>query len=488
MDAQRGIARRMVVGLPPDGPTPAWERDFSAYPPAGVILFRRDFRDLEDLRRLTSRLRELARPRRLFLATDEEGGWVSQLDGHLVVPPNATLLARGAAPGDIAEVHRVTALRLRSLGLDWVYAPVADVNVEPRNPVIGARAFGSDPAAVTAALGEALAGLRAGGIAACLKHFPGHGDTAVDSHLALPVCAADRATLEGRELAPFRAHLAAPSIMSAHVVYSAIDAKHPGTFSRAVVTGLLRDTLGYAGVCVTDALEMKGAAEGRAPAEAARLALEAGCDLLMFAFHSENVRRARLELADALVDGVIDRASFDAARPRLAHFDREHPEPTAEDYARPLEQLTPPGWQGKIEGIIARGLVEHGAAPAPRGPWFVSEPEFARGATLAALLAAEGLALTDDARAAAAHVVAVASRVPLAAERLAELRATARAKPTVLLGLQNDAFLDDVPEAALRLSAADCTEPTRRIVARRLAALAGRAAAGSVGQVPFENS
>src|SRR5207244_7648535 len=100
MDAQRGIARRMVIGLPPDGLSPAWERDFSAYPPAGVILFRRDFRDLEDLRRLTSRLRELARPRRIFVAMDEEGGFVSQLGGHLVVPPNAIVLGRGAEAGD----------------------------------------------------------------------------------------------------------------------------------------------------------------------------------------------------------------------------------------------------------------------------------------------------------------------------------------------------------------------------------------------------
>src|SRR5438128_2355 len=105
MDGQRGIARRMVIGLPEGGTTPAWERDFSAYPPAGVILFRRDFRDLEELRRLTSRLRELARPRRIFFGIDEEGGWVSQLDGHLVVPPNAALLARGAQGDDLFETH-----------------------------------------------------------------------------------------------------------------------------------------------------------------------------------------------------------------------------------------------------------------------------------------------------------------------------------------------------------------------------------------------
>src|SRR5262245_19176557 len=107
MDAQRGIARRMVIGLQREGLTPAWEKDFAAYPPAGVILLARDFTDLTGLRNLTDRLRELARPRRIFIAVDEEGGFVSQLAGHLVVPPNATMLARGAAPGDIEWACRV---------------------------------------------------------------------------------------------------------------------------------------------------------------------------------------------------------------------------------------------------------------------------------------------------------------------------------------------------------------------------------------------
>src|SRR5438093_1330128 len=226
MDAQRGIARRMVIGLPPDGLSPAWERDFAAYPPAGVILFGRDFRDLDDLRRLTSRLRELARPRRIFIATDEEGGFVSQLSPHLVVPPNAARLAR-------------------------------------------------------------------------------------------------------RELAPFRAHLEADSVMTAHVVYPALDPERPATFSRTIVHDLLRTRLGFEGVCITDALEMKGAAAGREPAEVARLALDAGCDLLLFAWYDETVRRARLDLAKSLVDGKLERASFDAARPRLERLDRERPEPHA---------------------------------------------------------------------------------------------------------------------------------------------------------------
>ncbi|HEV2104788.1 MAG TPA: glycoside hydrolase family 3 N-terminal domain-containing protein, partial [Candidatus Eisenbacteria bacterium] len=346
MDAQRGIARRMVVGLPEGGLTPAWEKDFAHYPPAGVIVFARDFAGLAELRALTTHLRALARPRRLFVAMDEEGGWVSQLAGHLVVPPNAATLARGAPVTELAWIAQVTARRLRALGFDWNFAPVADVASRAENPVIGPRAYGSAPPAASANVGAVLHGLRSGGVAACLKHFPGHGDTVLDSHLALPVCEADAATLETRELVPFLANLEAPSVMTAHVLYPALDREHPATFSRAILTGLLRDRLGYGGVTITDSLEMQGAAAGRTPAAAAIAALEAGCDLLLFAKWTEEVRRTRLELARALVEGRLERAAYDAGRPRLTAFAAAHREPVPDELAAPLPSLTPPDWEG----------------------------------------------------------------------------------------------------------------------------------------------
>lgn len=470
MDAQRGIARRMVIGLPKQGLSPAWERDFAAYPPAGVIVFARDFRDLDDLRRLTARLRELARPRRIFIAIDEEGGWVSQLAGHLVVPPNALLMARGAEPGDIARAARVTGERLRSLGLDWDFAPVADINLEPRNPVIGPRSFGADPAAVAAAVHEAVQGFHAANLACCLKHFPGHGDTVLDSHLTLPRSDAAGPALEAH-LAPFRANLDADSVMTAHVVYPALDHAQSATFSRAIAHGLLREQLGFRGLAITDALEMKGAADGHTPAENARRALEAGCDLLLFAFHDEEVRRTRLTLAKALVDGALDRASFDAARPRLAAFDAAHAEPSADELARPLASLTPPDWEPWLEGIIARGITVAGALPvdARDRPWCVREPQFIHGAPLAEMLRMAGVPIAEHDDAHAVRVEAIASRVPLVSSEIERLRALSRESPTILVGLQNDGFLDQVPEAAVRVSGADCTPLTRRIVARRLA-------------------
>jgi beta-glucosidase-like glycosyl hydrolase len=496
MDAQRVIARRMILGLPPEGLSPIWERDFAAYPPAGVIVFARDFTDLDALRRLTTRLRELARPRRVFIAMDEEGGHVSQLGAHLIVPPNAMLIARGAAPGDLEWLARVTGSRLRALGVDWVLAPVADIHSTPENPVIGARSLGTDAEQVAAAVAETLRGHRAAGIASCLKHFPGHGDTTTDSHVARPVSAGSAASLEARELLPFRANLDAGAIMTAHVSYPALDADRPATLSRVILHDLLRGVLGFTGITVTDALEMKGAGAGSA-ADTARQALAAGCDLLLFAFHDQEVRRVRLELAKDLTEGRMDRASFDAGRPRLAAFDLAHAEPEPRELESALDSLTPPDWGARIEAIIERGLMVRGELPAgaATGDWKLEQAGPRSMSAVDADLAARGIAVSvaedlplhselttagvplasGDAASATARVLVVRSRAPLAAGALDRLRADCRTLPTVLVGLQNDGFLEQVPEAAVRISAADATPLTRAVVARRIAQLRARA-------------
>ena len=468
----------MVIGIPPDGLSPAWEKDFAQFPPAGVILFARDFRDLEDARRLIARLRELARPRRLFVSLDEEGGWVSQLAGHLTVPPNAATLARAADAETLSWIAGVTARRLHAIGFDWDFAPVADVHSQPDNPVIGPRAWGTTPEQVAGNVGAWLDGFRGTGVAACIKHAPGHGDTRTDSHLTLPVCDADRASLEAREFVPFRAHAGADALMTAHVVYPALDPDTPATFSRAIVQGVLRERLGFRGLVITDALEMQGAAAGRTPAEAGLAALAAGCDLLLYAHWNEDVRRARYTLAQAVVEervegdaeGGVDRALFDASRPRLAAFDAAHAEPTDAELRTPLADLTPRGWEERLAELIGRALRIEGRAPDAGAGWkVVEESEWKQGPSFAAALREAGL--PDGGTAPAADVVAIASRVPLAPERIASLRARSAARPTVLVGLQNDRFLEHVPEAALRVSAADCTPLTRRVVAERLTAL-----------------
>jgi beta-N-acetylhexosaminidase len=236
------------------------------------------------------------------------------------------------------------------------------------------------------------------------------------------------------------------------------------------MTRLLRERLGFQGVAITDALEMQGAALGQTPYGACRRALSAGCDLIMIAHWDDSIRKTRLELAKALVDEAFDRAVFDAARPRLAAFDRAVAEPSAGELAKPLDTLTPPGWRETLRAIIERGMRFEGTLPArARGrPWHVTEPDFARGETFAETLRAAGVPVSDRAEG-AVPVCVVASRTPLPIAQLERLRFDAAREPLVLVSLQNDDVIDEVPDAAVRVAGADCTEATRRVVAARLA-------------------
>ena len=237
----------------------------------GVVLFARNVRDPEQLQALTASLRIAPGT---VVAIDEEGGDVTRLEaarGSSV--PGALALGEVDDPALTEAVAGAVAGALRDVGVTHDLAPVADVNTNPRNPVIGVRAFGSDPALVARHVAAYVTGLQAGGVAACVKHFPGHGATEVDSHHGLPVIEATRDELTAVELVPFVGAFGAGalSLMTAHIVVPALDTA-PATLSRAVLTDLLRGELGYTGMVVTDALEMGAIAGTYGMGEAAVLA------------------------------------------------------------------------------------------------------------------------------------------------------------------------------------------------------------------------
>jgi len=250
----------------------------------------------------------------LLVSGDFEHGVGMRINGATRFP---RAMAFGAA-GDAAlvrEAARLTAVESRAIGVHVNFAPVADVNNNPRNPVINIRSFGEDPGRVGALVGEAVRGLQEGGVVATLKHFPGHGDTAVDTHLGLATVPHDRARLDRVELAPFRQGIeaGAASVMVAHVEMPALDpAPGPATFSRPIVTGLLREQLGFKGLVVTDSLLMDAISAMTGPGEASVKALLAGADLLL---DPANVRDAAAALTAGLANGTVPRARLvDAAR------------------------------------------------------------------------------------------------------------------------------------------------------------------------------
>lgn len=234
-----------------------------------------------------------------LVAVDQEGGRVARLRAPaLAVPPMRALGMHGDA-SLIERVARAQARELLALGFTMSFAPVLDVDTNPDNPVIGDRAFSSDAAEV-ARLGMAYArGLAAEGLLACGKHFPGHGDTLVDSHLALPTVTHARARLDQVELVPFRAAADAgiDALMTAHVVCAAIDRDRPATLSRAICTELLRGQIGFRGVTISDDLEMKAISARHSIEESSVMAVAAGCDMLLVCADAVLAARAH----DALV-------------------------------------------------------------------------------------------------------------------------------------------------------------------------------------------
>ncbi len=286
------VGQMMMIGF--DGhKAPPHALEWLAAGRAGsVVLFTRNVASPAQLAELTASLRAAA-PLPILICVDQEGGVVARMRHPFTESPGN--MALGAATGDdatelAARMAGVLAREIRAVGIDWNLAPCLDVLSNPHNPAIGLRSLGADPDRA-AELGAALVrGTQAAGVAACAKHFPGHGDTGVDSHHDLPVIASDLARLRALDLKPFVAAINAgvASVMAAHIVFPALDPDRPATLSPAVQTGLLRRELGFEGVITTDCMEMKAVADRYGAGESTVLAALAGADSIV---HSHTARR-----------------------------------------------------------------------------------------------------------------------------------------------------------------------------------------------------
>jgi beta-N-acetylhexosaminidase len=339
---------------------PAWLLEALDEGLAGVGLFGHNVEDAAQVRTLTDAMRD--RRASVLVAADEEGGSVTRLDVHEGSPwPGAAALGALDDTAATRQVGRGIGAQARAAGVDLIIAPVFDVNSEPDNPVIGVRSFGAT-AELASRHGVAFSqGLADAGVAACAKHFPGHGATRTDSHLGLPVLDVDEATWRERDLAPFVAAVAAgvPSMMTAHVVVRALDDR-PATLS-ARILGLLREELGYTGAIVTDALDMAAIADtvGRGPGAAQALA--AGADLVCVgnpSFPGAYDDRAAVEevvgaIVAAVADGTLSRERLEEAAGRVAAL--------AEVTRGPRPEPTP--WADRLElgaELAARALTVTG--------------------------------------------------------------------------------------------------------------------------------
>ena len=288
----------------------------------GVILFKRNVPSAPATHELIHSIVDAAHddypP---FVGVDEEGGRVRRLPSPVLALPPMRALGKLRKPELCERVGEALGRELSALGLNLDFAPVLDVDSNPDNPVIGDRAFSSDPE-VVARLGRKLAlGLQRGGVMACGKHFPGHGDTTKDSHVDLPHVERSLERLQSVELVPFRAasHVGIAALMTAHVVYSELDPGVVATLSRKIMTGLLRSELGFGGVLFSDDLEMRAIADNFGIEQAATAAIAAGCDALLVckSFELQEAAHAAL-VAKAEADDAFRQRCAEAAQRCLA--------------------------------------------------------------------------------------------------------------------------------------------------------------------------
>jgi beta-N-acetylhexosaminidase len=277
----RRIGQLALVGfdglsIPPEARSLAHEFDLG-----GVILFRRNVESPEQVAAIAWQARQLTRELPLWVAVDQEGGRVARLRHPLTEWPPAITLGRAGSDDLARRFARALAAELTAVGISLDFAPVLDVLTNPTNPVIGDRALGDAPETVARLGAVVIEELQAAGMAACGKHFPGHGESSVDSHHGLPVLDLSPDRLREVELVPFRAAIAAgvTGIMAGHLLVPALDERRPATISPPILQGLLRGTLGFDGVVFTDDLDMKGIAGQLTREEALVAAIAAGCDV-----------------------------------------------------------------------------------------------------------------------------------------------------------------------------------------------------------------
>lgn len=305
--------------------TPALEAMIRVRRIGGVLIHTENFGDAASLGALVNDLQRIAREAKtlpLFVAIDQEGGAVTRIgNGATLLPGNMALAATPDPAAAVRTAVGILCRDMRATGVNWDLAPDADVNNEPRNPIILNRSFGSDPSRVAALVAVAVRAFATERFLCCAKHFPGHGATTVDSHSGLPELELDRARLDAVELVPFRAAIAAgvPAIMSAHIRIPVLDPTPdlPVTLSPAVMTTLLRDQLGFGGLVVTDDLEMGALTRSRSESEAGVQAFVAGADQLLFRFDESAQLDAHRRLVAGMTGGALGRERVDASLRRI---------------------------------------------------------------------------------------------------------------------------------------------------------------------------
>jgi beta-N-acetylhexosaminidase len=300
--------------------------------PVGLIVFARNITSVEALAELNRELKMWRKDNPLMLSVDQEGGRVARVQAPATVWPAMRALGHSQDPSLPFRVGQALAQELRSLHFDMDYAPVLDVDTNPQNPVIGDRSFSRNPQTVASVGKSFIEGMQSAGVAACGKHFPGHGDTDTDSHVALPYVEHDPHRLEHVEWVPFKAAVQAQvaAMMTAHVMVPCIDAQHPATLSKAALQPL-RKNLGFQGVIISDDIEMKAVSERYTPEEMASLGLQAGVDMFLACNKPETTLALYRGIVQAVERGEVSHKTLLACEARVLNMRNKYYQPPSSE-------------------------------------------------------------------------------------------------------------------------------------------------------------
>ncbi len=329
MTLKEQIGQRLMTGFHGTELTDDYRRVVREHKIANVILFRENIESCAQLRRICGEIQKLVREETghgALIAIDQEGGIVSRLPADGVNVPGAMAIAATGDPANAYKAGLLTGRQLRALGVNFDFAPVADVNTSAANPVIGARSYGDDPAEAGRYACEMARGLEDGGVLSAAKHFPGHGDTDVDSHLALPKVDKSREELEKAELVPFRMAVAAgiPAIMTTHILFPQIEPEYlPATMSRRILTGLLRGEMGFDGLIVSDCMEMLAIKNHFGTVNGTVTAMGAGVDVVLISHDTLLGGEAAEAAAQAVADGRLDAAEMERSAARVMEYKKK---------------------------------------------------------------------------------------------------------------------------------------------------------------------
>ncbi|HEX3017019.1 MAG TPA: beta-N-acetylhexosaminidase [Caproicibacter sp.] len=350
MNLRLKIGQRLVTGLPGTELNDEFVDLVKEYKISNVILFDRNVESSSQLKKLCADIQKLVKEQTghfAFISIDQEGGVVTRMPKDLYSMPGSMALAATGKPENAYTAGLITAKELRSLGINFNLAPVLDVNTNKNNPVIGVRSYGSTPDVVIKYGLEMIRGLTDGGVLCSAKHFPGHGDTDVDSHLDLPCVNKPMEDLERVEFYPFKAAIDAgiPSIMSTHILFPAIEKqKLPATMSRTIITDLLKGRLGFKGLVISDCLEMQAIQKFYGTANGAVAAAKAGIDLILISHTPSLVREAVAAIEKAIENGEISQKEMDESVEKILSYkatyaDKKEEKLNCEEYRATVEKL-----------------------------------------------------------------------------------------------------------------------------------------------------